>query len=63
MYNWHLQQLKEENCMLASELKTTKERTSGEGQEAPATREPNGEAKPDQKADQTTLELAEHEKM
>ena len=34
--------LKEENTLLATELKTTKERTAGEGEEAPSDK-PTGE--------------------
>lgn len=63
LYFW--QNLKEENITLASELKTVKERTAGEGQEAPS-KQPVGEAlqkSPVDDVQKNAVDQAEHERM
>ena len=57
-----LQHVKEENTLLSSQLKETKERTSGEGEEAPGANV-NGEVAAQMKVDQSSINLNEHMEM
>ncbi|XP_071079649.1 ribosome-binding protein 1-like isoform X7 [Haliotis cracherodii] len=58
-----MKSLQQENYALAEEMKTTKERQAGEGQEAPAAPAgaPNGDVH--EKADGKQIEIREHEKI
>ncbi|XP_067680832.1 ribosome-binding protein 1-like isoform X3 [Haliotis asinina] len=58
-----MKMLKQENYALAEEMKTTKERQAGEGQEAPTAPAgaPNGDVH--EKADGKQIEISQHEKI